>query len=310
MKSFEELESHFNTALKPDLDVLEKKREDSLSKMNIVTFGSVSLTAVIAYFSFSWAFVAGIIFYAVYKIIQGQEINKYNKDFKMQVIGGIVKFIDQNLNYDPDRSISRNTYTASKLFLQNYERYWGDDYVFGSIGKTKIEFSELHVQDKVKDQSARTIFEGLFFVGDFNKNFKTQMVVLPDVAEKSFGQYLGNIFQSLNKGRGTLMKMDDPEFEKLFVVYGNDQIEARYILTPDLMKRIVDYRKKTDKEIRISFMNNNIFVAISCIKNFFEPDISNSVYDYPFIREYYQDLRLAADLVESLNLNTRIWTRE
>ena len=107
--------------------------------------------------------------------------------------------------------------------------------------------------------------------------------------------------------RGELVKMDDPEFEKLFVVYSKDQIEARYILSTSLMKRIIDFKKKTKKDIYLSFINNKIFVAISYYKNLFEPRIFSTLINFDLIKEYYEDMVIAIGIVEELNLNTRIW---
>ena len=44
--------------------------------------------------------------------------------------------------------------------------------------------------------------------------------------------------------RGELIKMEDVAFERGVVVYGDDQIEARYILSTSLMERILAYKKK------------------------------------------------------------------
>ena len=57
-------------------------------------------------------------------------------------------------------------------------------------------------------------------------------MVLPDVAERCFGSLIGNFFQKMNFSDGSLVKLENPDFEKLFSVYSHDQIEARYILTP------------------------------------------------------------------------------
>ena len=46
-----------------------------------------------------------------------------------------------------------------------------------------------------------------------------------------------NIFLLLPRQK--LIKMDNPEFEKEFVVYSDNPIKARYILTHSLMQRIL-----------------------------------------------------------------------
>lgn len=141
--------------------------------------------------------------------------SKYVSEFKSKVIERIVHFIDENLSYNPHGHISQSMFTSSKIFLTKPNKYQGDDLVTGKLGATKITFSEIHAE--YKNENTVCIFKGLFFIGDFNKHFISETVVLPDTAEKLFGHF-GQKLQSMNIFRGQLIKLDDPEFERQFVV--------------------------------------------------------------------------------------------
>jgi Protein of unknown function (DUF3137) len=156
--------------------------------------------------------------------------------------------------------------------------------------------------------SYTTLFKGMFFAADFNKTFQHRTVVVPDLAERFLGG-LGTQLQSLNKQRGQLIKLEDPEFERLFAVYGDDQIEARYILSTSLMERLVKFRKKSGRDISVSFVNNTIYVAIAYDEDLFEPKLFNSMLDFQPIQEYFENLQLVIGIVQDLNLNRRIWAR-
>ncbi|MHC4648718.1 MAG: DUF3137 domain-containing protein, partial [Planctomycetota bacterium] len=106
------------------------------------------------------------------------------------------------------------------------------------------------------------------------------------------------------------IKLEDPEFERHFAVYGNDQIQARYILSTSLMARIVDFKKKTNRKIYLSFVGSRVFVAVSYSKNLFEPRLFRTILDFELVQEYFEDLQLAIGIVDDLNLNTRIWSKE
>lgn len=146
-------------------------------------------------------------------------------------------------------------------------------------------------------------------MADFNKSFKSTTVVLPDTAQKLFGE-LGQALQRMNVQNGQLIKLEDPEFEKLFVVYGQDQVEARYILSTSLMRRIVEFQNRTRKKMRISFSASKLYMAIPFERELFEPKIMESLLNISPIQAYYDDLKLVIDIVEDLNLNTRIWTQK
>jgi hypothetical protein len=91
---------------------------------------------------------------------------------------------------------------------------------------------------------------------------------------------------------------------------GEDQVEARYILTPSLMERILAYKCKWKSRISLSFCDSKDYIAISMNKNLFEARIFKPVADYSFMEENLRFLILLTEIVEDLNLNTRIWTKE
>ena len=212
----------------------------------------------------------------------------YVKRFKIGIIGKIVNFIEPNLVYSKDKCIPEPIYMESNIFPRRPDRYGGEDYVSGMVGKTEIAFSEIHSEYKIETRDRKggrheywhTIFKGIFFIADFHKDFAGETLVLPDKAERLFGSVLGSMFQSLNLKRDQLIKLEDPEFEKLFVVYGSDQIKARYILSTSLMKRITDFKKKTGKQIYLSFVGGRVFVAIPYIENIFEPRVFKTLLDF------------------------------
>ncbi|MHC4619418.1 MAG: DUF3137 domain-containing protein [Planctomycetota bacterium] len=319
MKTLEDLRQFYNTVLLTDLSALEAVRKAIVRKLTYIG-AAVAGVAGIAFFLMARSgipFFPGILFPVVigavlFAFIAYLGSKGYVREFKTTIIQKIVTFLDGNLNYMPHRCVPRSTFMASQIFKTRPNRYKGDDYVSGKIGATQIEFSELHAEYESgsgKNRSRRTVFKGLFFIADFNKHFTCQTVVLPDTAEKLFGSF-GKLFQSWNVLRGQLIKLEDPEFEKHFVVYGGDQIQARYILSTSLMERIVNFKKETARPIYLSFVGSKVFVAISFTKNLFEPRLFQTLLDFGLVREYFEDLRLAVGIVDELNLNTRIWSKQ
>lgn len=103
--------------------------------------------------------------------------------------------------------------------------------------------------------------------------------------------------------------MDNPNFEKEFVIYSNDQIEARYILTHSLMESILDFKKKTNHNLSISFVQKNIYLAIDYGKDLFEPSVFKSLLNDEITKEYINTLVLAVSIVKELNLNKKLWSK-
>ena len=111
----------------------------------------------------------------------------------------------------------------------------------------------------------------------------------------------------MNRSNGELVKLEDPEFEKMFVVYGTNQIEARYILTPALMRKIIDFARKVDKKLCISFVDSKINIAVINEKGLFETNIFKSVVNFEDIQKYYENFKFVLDIVDEFSLNTQIW---
>lgn len=256
------------------------------------------------------ALLAGAVWWAL--------VSSFTKQFKHRVISAIAHYLDPSLAYDPDLCISEQDFKESKLFPHAVDRYTGEDYVAGRIGETAIRFSEVHAEYKTTHTDAKgntstswhTIFKGLFIIADFNKEFRSVTLVLPDVAEKLFG-WLGQAFQEWTdvfRGR-ELVKLEDPEFEREFVVYADDQVEARYILTPALMERLLEFKRETGRQVYFSFVRSNVYVATTTGKDLFEPRLAAPLSDPAVLHEYLRQLQLGVGVVEELDLNTRIWTK-
>ncbi len=324
MKKDYELLNFFRESMLPDLRGLEAKRKSIAGGIWI----EAALLAVLIAFAFlsGTARVGG---YGVYILIAGAawliwsgisiygKYSEFKSEFKQEIIFRLIRFIDPGLSYSKDSCLPYPLFLESNIFLTQVDRYGGDDYVTGKIGETKLEFSEVHAEHKTETTDSKgnrqtqwtTIFKGLFVVADFNKNFAGRTVVLPDIAEGILG-FLGSMLQKMNFARGQLIKLEDPEFEKLFAVYGDDQVTARYLLTPGLMQKMTEYRLRTGKNVYFSFADSKLFIAVSYTKNLFEPKLFGALVDFNLIKEYYSDLELAAGVVEEFDLNTRIWSKE
>ncbi len=335
MKDYEQFKEFYSEELLAELLELDGVQKRILVKSAVVTIVILVMAGLFSLFCWTemtedleitlyfWI-LCGSVWFAAIRFFS----RHYRSDFKQMIIKPLVRFIDPNLQYSPEGTIDLHTFRRADIFQRYVNEFDGEDLVTGTIDKTAIKFSEVRAyynneneesllseMFKDKDGSSgifnykKKVFKGLFFVADFNKTFHGQVLVMPDKAEKFFGRF-GKMLQSHNIVRGELMKMDNAEFEKKFVVYGSDQIQARYVLTPIIMNKILDFEKKTGSSICLSFKDSMLYIAVPCRRNLFEPKYLKSIVDYIETFRYFQDLRLFIGIVEELNLNTRIWTKE
>ncbi len=149
-------------------------------------------------------------------------------------------------------------------------------------------------------------FKGLFFMADFNKKLKGFTMILPDAYEKHFG-FLTKSIQELKKNKGELVYLEDPRFEKEFVIYGTDQVEARFILTPSFMERILALKQKFGKNLLLSFSGSTMYLAIADPQGMMEIPLNQNVINPAILEKPYQDLINCTEIIGALKLNQKIW---
>ena len=337
MKSIQEVERFFETDIKPRLGYIEEWREKTRKKYLKVNAGcALPIIIFILFFTINfiiylfkteesmWPVIVSYVFFLVlmmlpvagYYVIRKNIREKsshhhYNTKFKQAIITKLVKFMDEGITYRPFQNVvSGEEFLGGELFEHTIYYplgYKGEDFFEGKIGETKIKFYEINgrnvefTKPNTYDGTVEKIsFLGFFMVADFNKSFNGRVLVLPETHIKT-PEWIRS------SGREAI-RMDDPEFESLFSVYGNDPVLAHYVLSTSLMSRITRFSRKLNKKIRLSFLNNKLYIAIPHTVNQFEIDLNKSVYDFERIREFYDDIKIAWDIVEELNLNTRIWS--
>jgi hypothetical protein len=318
LKSPEEIRHFFDSELLPILQRYEKRRAAVM--WNVALAGGLAVLLVVAslvLFRGTVLAVAGMVGLGLGVWAWSALTGRFVTDFKAEVIPRIAAFSYPGLAYQLGMGVSQATFREGGMFQQSVDRYRAEDFFSGTLGVTAIRFSEVHAEYKTETTDSKgrrhtqwhTIFKGLYVVADFNKHFRGMTVVLPDLAERMFG-FIGQKLQEMNLARADLVKLEDPEFEKAFVVYAQDQVEARYILSPSLMRRILEYKAKTGSEVCLSFVGSRVHVAVKSGRDMWEPRVFRSLLDIKLIEQFVADLELAAGVVEDLNLNTRIWTKE
>jgi tetratricopeptide (TPR) repeat protein len=216
-----------------------------------------------------------------------------------EVAGGSVSGLEQLLmSFRPNNPVTATMYAIGLLFRV----FKGFPYFIGkAIKGQSVDYKHFEREVIRGESTSRRIFQGLFFVADFNKDFRGQTFLLSND--------IGSKIQVLHKGKGQAVSLEDPSFRKLFVVYSNDQVEARYILSTSLMERLVTFHKKLNRKIQISFVDSLIYMAITYEEDLFEPKIFSSMLDLAPLKEYFETLQLMLSIVDELNLNQRIWTK-
>ena len=310
-------------SLKPTLERYEEERLILLAKRQKgglwiagISLAGFCLALFLIQQSFPVAIIAAILtimgIVVCHSIFLGSTKASYRNIFKSKVVARVVESLAPGMTFQPQQFVSKEWFVRSGLFRKP-DRYQGEDYFVGKIGKTELFFSEVHAEqehtttDSDGDTSTHyeTLFQGIFMVADFHKEFRTQVVVAPDKLE-SFG-FLGKKLQGLG---GKVQRMENVDFEKLFVVRSADAVEARYILTPAMQERFIELTRIWGNELRVSFQDSLVILALPKENDWFEGNIRTPIDDPNQFHNLVAQLHACFSTVEDLDLNTRIWTKE
>lgn len=313
-------ENDLFTRLLPDLQAMEARRLQAHrdSKIGALILLGLALVGVFfvqrldAHSTFKGIVSVGIV--AVALAVAG-DLRRYflahlPNRLKPRLFELVLANLDQSLTHSPDRHLSELLFRRSLLFDQDPNIYYGQNLVSGKIGQTRLRFSEVTAKTVTKDSDNKTrettLFNGLLFQLDIHKPFHGVTRIFPDQAEALLGKPLGQLLQENHLGRGELIKLEDPEFERFFVVYADDPIEARYLLTPGLMQRLTDFRRMLGRPLGLSFREGKLYIAVRTDGKFLELDPRRSYIDREAVEACIAELQLVANLVDALNLDLRL----
>lgn len=249
-------------------------------------------------------FVSSVIVFFIYN----SKKLAYATEYKQKIIRKVIDLLDPSYSYEPRMRIDPADYKKSGLYLHSYDSYSGDDLVKGVKGSTAFRFSELNTSYRVqtgKSSTTVTIFKGIFFIADFNKNFFSRTYAWSESNPQL--NFFNKMFSSFTDGLEKVT-LESPVFEKRFIVYSSDQVESRYILSPSMMEKMVALQDRFGWGMVFSFVQGQVFIAIPSGKNLFEPTIYKSP-DEAGIEEYYNTLQMLVSIIDELDLNTRIWNK-
>tara|TARA_Y100000741_G_scaffold251011_1_gene193035 strand:- start:797 stop:1357 length:561 start_codon:yes stop_codon:yes gene_type:complete len=109
-------------------------------------------------------------------------------------------------------------------------------------------------------------FKGLILDLSVNKNFTGKTIIKTDK-----GSLINNISERKLPENQEVVRLEDPEFEKLFEVYSDDQVQARYLLTTSFMERLIELQQAFgSQKIECCFYEKTLLIKIPTNYPWFE----------------------------------------
>lgn len=183
---------------------------------------------------------------------------------KQNIVGGVCRFLGWSFTEKIEEPANFEYFTYLDLITTNYTRASFEDLIAGEAHGAGFQFYEAHLEKREgsgKNRKWVTKFRGQVLALSFDQEFLGKTIVLRD----------NGMFNRKQRADMKRVGLVDPVFEKIFEAYGTDQVEARYLLTPTFMQRLVDLEYSVDgKNIRFGFVGGQLLIAIET-ENRYEP---------------------------------------
>ncbi len=202
--------------------------------------------------------------------------------------------------YMIDGEIPVHKMLPSKI-LPRHDKYNTEDYFSGQYKGVSVEFSEVDLKQKRRSKNRTyyvSVFKGLAIMLDMkSKKFYGHTMLDKDRAK------ITEWFKEKSDGlkRANLV---DPEFEKIFDVYTNDQVEARYLIDPVMMEHLKGVQRQYDgKGLTAAFYDSKLLILIESTHNYFEPaDLEIPATDPRSVISMKREIGEILSLVDRLSL--------
>ncbi len=307
-KDFGFFAERFTSAIQPSLAGREMDRVKAVNKQRNFMIVAVMLAIAATGIGFGvfqepfGIFIGAIAGFGLYAW-GSSDINKLGKETKLMLVEPVAAEFNIAYELQPPRPAEIATFRSLDL-VPGWDREKFEDLLRGQRNDTPFEFFEAHLEEKrtTTDGKGRTrttwvtVFKGQCLVVKFHKQFQGVTKVYRDAGALNFFKKLSQM------GKGQRVKLEDPVFEKAFEVYSTDQIEARYILTPDFMERMLGLERTfKGKQVRCAFAGGQMLLACEG-KDLLEPgSMRRKMDDLGRVREILQDFAAIFLLIDAMS---------
>lgn len=224
-----------------------------------------------------------------------------------QVLGTcIMRACDKDWRYQAHKYIPEHQFKHVGLFPY-FDRLVGEGLTTGEYEKTPFAFSFMRL-DRIGSKDDIGIFKGLLLRIETGSNIDGKTLVFPDKAQRMLGTRWGKKLQGYGYKGLELIYLEDPIFEKIFVVYSTDQINGRMNLTPQMMDRLVQLKKSYSTMLSMAFTKGVIYIAIDRVLPF-QSDLTMPISVTDSYDQFTRPIELVTSIIDQLVGRNNIQTK-
>ena len=288
------------------LEQLEKVRKKALYK-TLSCYLIFIILGIICFFVFPTISFVIIVFGIILTFfITKKDVDLFKKLYKENIVLVALNKICTDVVFDMNNGISRSVIAETQM-MDMGDYFHSNDYVKGKYKNISFEMSDIKIEEESTDSDGNrtryTIFEGQWYIFDFNKEFKAHV----QVCEKNFvSARRGSLFAK-KEDRFKKIELEDVDFNKQFRVYAQNELDAFYILTPNIIEKIKDLNNKIKGRILFCFIDNKLHIGLYNNKDFFEASIFKKIDLDKAIEKTNGEISVITSFIDGLSLDNDLF---
>lgn len=256
----------------------------------------------------NWAVISVVISLTKREEIQ-TALDNYKSVYKAYFVGACLLHIFDNYFYDHELGFQKSRLSGTGL-VNTGDRFSSNDYVSGLYHDFPFEQSDVRIDVEETDSDGSpyvvSIFRGRWMIFRLKKKFEHDFVV----SGKSFGMAVKLPFMKTSRQEEarTLkfkkISLESEDFNKTFYIYGEDEVEVRYLLDPAFMERFKALAKRYNNAVMLMIAGNELHIAVNDWKDSFEPPVNpkQSLDEKTEFIKVLSEIHTVTDVVDSLKL--------
>lgn len=217
-------------------------------------------------------------------------------DYEAGVKTKILKPMFSDAGYKYDASAQNFAKHKFKPMYQECDQERYQDHIMGQVEGRSFEFCEAYIMQKKGDRS-RVLFQGILLKADLlSKNIPRSIFV------RSQYNSIGFKFNFQQDATDKII-LEDAEFSKLFDVYSDDEVGARYYFTPQVMeayKKLLAQFSKLDARIS----GQHVYLYLWTEKDYFKVASSSEKVSVSVLYRALDDIKKLIRLIVPITDHT------
>jgi len=290
------------------IEEIEKLRKNVLYKtiacfvviitIIILTIGFTNIPALIVF-----ELVIGML---ITGLITKKDQKAFSDLYKKEIVIAAFNKVCTDIQFNLDNGIPYQTIAATEMMYMG-DRYFSNDYITGKYKSINFEMSDVEIQeehtDSDGDSSYVTIFKGQWYIFDFNKTFKANI----QVCEKSFRNSRRKSLFVKKEEKYKKVELEDIDFNKVFKVYAQNELDAFYVLTPNTMEKIKSVNNKIRGDLLFCFIDNRLHIGLYNNRDLFEASIFKKVDINKATQKTLGEISIITNFVDILSLDNDLF---